>query len=148
MGEFVYLQTFQGKSFCAKMALSTWRVRPSQRASPHWRSILIRVPFYPLSALSKEELAWLNSLFGFFFKKRQKQQRFYIIKRFAKLTLLRAVLSLSGNFFILPQFDEIFSKIRKHRNKNIDVSNIMIAKLRWLDLNFGFWCRTIFHQIK
>lgn len=29
--------------------------------------------FYPLSALSKKELAWLNPLFGFFFKKRQKQ---------------------------------------------------------------------------
>ena len=54
--------------------------------------------FLSLSALNKEELAWLNSLFGFFFKKRQKQQRLYIIKRFAKLTLLRAVLSLSGNF--------------------------------------------------
>ena len=145
MGEFVYLQTFQGKSFCAKMALSTWRVRPSQRASPHWRSILIRMPFYPLSALSKEEPALLKSLFGFFFKKRQKHKMVEIIKRFAKLTLLRAVLSLSCNFFILHQFDEIFSKIRKCRNKNINDSNVMIAKLRWLDFNFGFWCRTIFH---
>ena len=108
MGEFVYLQTFQGKSFCAKMALSTWRVRPSQRASPHWRSILIRVPFYPLSALSKEELVWLKSLFGFFFKKRQKHQCVLIIKRFAKLTLLRAVLSLSGNFYLTSVWRDFF----------------------------------------